>query len=94
MKLFGKKTEAVFDWWTVGHIGLFYFITKLFLLELPFERAILILIGLGFGWEMIERILENWDHHKRFFKEKEGWLNRYIGDISADIAGFLMAWFV
>lgn len=65
-------------------------------MELPFERAILILIGIGYLWEFIERILENYDHqnHKIFFKEKEGWMNRYIGDMLCDIAGFLIAWFV
>lgn len=63
-------------------------------MDMIFERAILILIGLGFGWELIERVLENWDHKKKYFKEKEGWLNRYIGDISANVVGFLLAWFV
>lgn len=94
MKLFGNKTEAVFDWWTIGHIAFFFLVTKFFLMDMPFERAILILIGLGYGWEFIERILEEKDHNKRFFKEKEGWMNRYIGDILADIIGFLMAWFL
>ncbi len=93
---FGRKTEALFDWWSVGHIFTYYMITKLFLMNLAFERAILILIGLGYLWELIERILEDYDHnnHKIFFKEKEGWLNRYIGDIVADVVGFLLAWFV
>lgn len=94
MKIFGKKTEAVFDWWTFGHIVLCYLVTKLFLLGMSFERAILILIAIGFAWEFIERVLEEYDHHKRFFKEKEGWMNRYIGDILANIVGFLLAWFV
>ncbi len=96
MKLFGSKTEALFDWWTVGHIGFFFLVTRLFLMGMIFERAILVLIALGFAWEVIERILENWDHsgHKIFFKEKEGWLNRYVGDILADVIGFLLAWFV
>jgi len=94
MKIFGNKTEALFDWWTLGHIVFFYAVTKLFLMGMIFERAILILIGLGFAWELVERVLENWDHQKKFFKEKEGWLNRYIGDILADVMGFLLAWFV
>ncbi|MBN2307010.1 hypothetical protein JXD20_03415 [Candidatus Peregrinibacteria bacterium] len=94
MKIYGKKAEALFDQWTLGHVFFFYLVTKLFLVDMMFERAILILIGLGYIWEFIERILENWDHSKRFFKEKEGWLNRYIGDILADMAGFLLAWFV
>jgi hypothetical protein len=94
MKIFGNKTEALFDWWTLGHIVFFYAVTKLFLMGMIFERAILILIALGFAWELVERVLENWDHHKRFFKEKEGWLNRYIGDILADVVGFLLAWFI
>jgi hypothetical protein len=93
MKLWGSKTEAVFDWWSVGHIFTYYALTKfLFLEHLPFKDAILILIFFGYSWEFVERILENMDHHKRFFKEKEGWMNRYMGDILADIVGFLLAW--
>ena len=98
MKLvfFGHKKEALFDWWSVGHVGFYYLVTRLFLIHLSFERAILSLIALGYLWEFIERILENYDHknHKLFFKEKEGWLNRYVGDIIADMIGFLLAWFV
>jgi len=93
---FGHKKEALFDWWSVGHIFTYYLVTKFFLMNLSFERAILILIALGYLWELIERILENYDHNnaKLFFKEKEGWLNRYIGDIIADVIGFLIAWFL
>ncbi len=94
MKLFGNKTVAVFDWWTVGHIAFFFAVTKFFLLDFSFERAILFLIALGFVWEFIERVLEDYVHTKRFFKEKEGWINRYVGDIIADIIGFLLAWFL
>ena len=94
MKVIGSKTEALFDWWTVGHVGFFYLVTKLFLVDMIFERAILILIALGFVWEFVERILENCVHTKRFFAIKEGWLNRYVGDIVADVAGFMVAWLV
>jgi len=98
MKLvfFGNKQVALFDWWSVGHIFTYFLVTKIFLMELSFDRAILILIGLGYLWEVVERILENYDHNNKkiFFKEKEGWLNRYVGDIISDMAGFLLAWFV
>ena len=94
MKLFGDKSEAVFDWWTVGHIIFFFGVTRVFLMSMNFERAILVLIALGFIWEFIERILEDFVHTKRFFKVKEGWINRYIGDIIADVIGFLLAWFI
>ena len=92
-KLWGNKTVAIFDWWSVGHVFTYYFITKFFLMDLSFERAILILIFIAYGWELIERTLESYDHNKRFFKEKEGWMNRYVGDILADVVGFLLAWF-
>ena len=93
MILFGNKTEAVFDWWSVGHVFTFFALTEIFMVGYSLERAVLILIVLAYGWEFTERFLENMDHHKRFFKEKEGWKNRYIGDILCDVIGFLLAWF-
>lgn len=95
MKWIGSKTEALFDWWSFGHIGFFYLVTEVFLLDYSFLEAVTILIILGYLWEIIERALEDYDgrHKKVFFIEKEGWWNRYVGDIIADIIGFLLAWF-
>lgn len=94
MKIFGKKNEAMFDWWSLGHLVLYYVLAKLFLLQFPFFTAIIILICIGYIWEVIERAFENSEHKWfRGFDEKESWANRYIGDILANISGFLLAWF-
>ncbi len=92
IKIFGNKTNALFDWWTIVHISTFYVLTILFLIKLDLLTAILSLIVLAYGWETIERYLEgNSKMVKKFFKgQKECWANRYIGDP----IGFVLAYLI
>lgn len=97
MKLFDGKTDTLFDWWSFAHFFLYFGVTKLFLMDHPFWTNIVLLLALGYVWEVIERALENLEPKigtKRFFTEKEGWWNRYVGDPIANISGFLVAWFL
>lgn len=95
IKLFGKKSEALFDYWSFGHAGLYLVLTKFYLYQFSLEKALLIAIIIAYGWEIIERTLESWDynHKKRFFKEKECWMNRYIGDVISGLLGFFIGYF-
>jgi len=95
IKIFGNKTNALFDWWSAIHIGTFYVLTILFLIKLDFLTAVLALIVLAYGWETIERYLENNNKlFKKYFKEKECWANRYIGDPVANLIGFALAYLI
>jgi len=95
VKLWGKKSEAIFDYWSIGHTIWFYVIVKLFLQSYSLERALLICIIIAFSWEFIERALEDFDQKRKkvFFKEKECWLNRYVGDVISGLAGFFIGYF-
>ena len=96
IKIFGDKTNALFDWWTVVHIGTFYGLTVLFLMKLDLLTAILALIVLAYGWETVERYFEgNSKLVKKFFKgQKECWANRYVGDPIANTIGFVLAYLI
>jgi len=95
MKFFGKKSEALFDYWSFGHAGFFYVVAKFFLQGYTLERALLVYVILAFVWEFIERALESWDYNgkKIFFKEKECWMNRYVGDLISGLIGFALGYF-
>lgn len=93
IKIFGNKTNALFDWWSFVHAGIFYVLTIYFLMKLDLLTAILALIVLAYGWETIERYMENNNGlFKKYFKEKECWANRYIGDPLANTIGFILAY--
>ena len=95
IKLFGRKSEAIFDYWSFGHI-LFYFLFAQFVLKaFSLERALLIFVVTAYIWEFIERTMENFDHNRKkiLFKEKECWMNRYVGDLISGLAGFLVGYF-
>lgn len=97
MKLFKGKSDALFDWWSVGHFALYFWMTEFFLTGYSFWPVIIILIVIGYTWEIIERGLENYQPKigkKILFTEKEGWWNRYVGDPIANISGFMLAWFL
>jgi hypothetical protein len=81
--------------WTIGHIFAFYILTAILLMKLDLLTAILGLIVLAFGWETMERYME--DHNKIFkklFKKKECWANRYVGDPIANTIGFILAYLI
>ncbi len=95
IKIFGNKTNALFDGWSFIHAGSFYMLTVIFLVKLDLLTAILALLVLAFGWEAIERYLE--EHNKlfkKYFKEKECWANRYIGDPLSNTIGFVLAYLI
>ena len=95
IKVFGNKTNALFDWWSVAHAGIFYVFTILFLMKLELLTAILALIVMAYGWETIERYLENHNKtFKKYFTEKECWANRYVGDPLANLVGFILAYWI
>jgi len=95
MKLFGKKSEAIFDFWSFGHICFYFLLAKFFLKPLSLEHALLIFVAIAYIWEFIERTLESYDQKRKkiFFKEKECWMNRYVGDLLSGLFGFLMGYF-
>ena len=95
IKLWGKKSEAVFDYWSFGHFIWFYFLTRFFFGSYSIERALLICIIIAYVWEVIERWLEDYDQKRKkvFFKEKECWMNRYVGDLISGLAGFFIGYF-
>ncbi|MBN2096276.1 hypothetical protein JW752_02640 [Candidatus Peregrinibacteria bacterium] len=94
-KLFGRKSEAVFDFWSVGHAGLYFVLTKFYLYQFPLEKALLIAVVIAYTWEFIERTMEDYDFNRRkvFFKEKECWMNRYVGDLISGLFGFFVGYF-
>jgi hypothetical protein len=95
IKIFGNKTNALFDWWSLVHACVFYVLTILFLIKLELLTAILALIVIAYGWETIERYLENNNRiFKKYFIEKECWANRYIGDPLANAIGFILAYLI
>ncbi len=91
MKIFGKKNQAMFDKWSLGHILFYYGFTKFLLLPLNFWYALLIVLVIGFIWEVVEIYLEN--SPNQWFDEKEIWHNRFIGDFLSNLSGFLLGWF-
>lgn len=95
MKLFGHKSEALFDWWSLGHAVLYFGITEFYLEQFSIELALLVCIILGYFWEYIERNLEEakWLTSRGYFSVKESWHNRYIGDMASDLIGFFVAYY-
>ncbi len=95
IKIIGNKTNALFDEWSFVHATTFFILTKLFLIKLEIFTAILLLIVLAYGWESIERYLENQNKlFQKYFKEKECWANRYIGDPISNTIGFILAYLI
>lgn len=94
MKIFGKKTDAIFDYWSLAHVSFYYIITRLFLMEVgPLEGIIAVLI-FSYSWEFLEIELEsNNELFKKYLKGKEIWWNRYIGDPLSNLIGFFIAYF-
>ncbi len=94
-KLIGRKSEAVFGLWSVGHALFYFLLTKLYLYQFPLKKALLVAIVIAYVWEFIERTLEDYDfkRNKFFFKEKECWMNRYVGDLISGLIGFFVGYF-
>lgn len=88
IKLFGNKTDALFDYWSFGHATIYFLLSYFYLGKFPLETAMLIFVFLAYSWELIERSLEEFHHTKHFFKEKECWWNRYVGDLLSGLIGF------
>jgi len=92
-KLFGKKDDAYFDYWSLAHISSFVLITYFFLIHLtPFWSFIWFLI-IAYGWEFLEQLLEN---DKKFFQaifsSHECWENRWVGDPISDFVGYILVY--
>lgn len=93
IQLFGDKRYAIFDWWSFGHAALYFVLTELYLESFGLERALLTYVILAYAWEIVERWMEDFVHTKRFFAVKEGWINRYVGDIISGLIGFFIAYY-
>jgi hypothetical protein len=91
VKFWGRRTDAMFDWWSFGHAALYFVLAYFWLNQFPLWEAILIYLFLAYVWEVIEQDLEV--RLKEHFEGKEHWANRYVGDILAGLAGLLMGWF-
>ena len=95
LKLFGRKSEAIFDYWSLGHAFFYFMVTKFFLIAYTLEHALLIFVVINYVWEFIERAMEDYDHKRKkiFFKERECWMNRYVGDLISGLFGFFLGYF-
>lgn len=93
-KIFGHKSEALFDYWTLGHVSLYYIVTRVLLMDLALDEAILIVLLFSFSWEFIEKGLEkNHQWFSKYIKGVECPANRWFGDPVANFIGFALAFF-
>jgi hypothetical protein len=98
MTLFGLKTEAFLDVWSIEHIlfgmsvgGIVMFINKKHKAKLASKLNILMILLLAYFWESIEVYLElgaAGDGVKYWFYGVEHWSNRIISDPLMMIIGY------
>lgn len=92
--LFGHKSVAIFDIWTLAHVSIGavvgYF--AIVLRSIEFHHPIMLLLLIFFGWEIIEHYIEisHIAYLSEWFGGQENILNRLIGDQIAIVLGFLL----
>ena len=99
-KIFGKKNVATFDYWSLAHIFNGYLLSLYLLRKMKFYMALITMFGLGAGWELMETGIEALKYNTKNktikkilkYKERESCLNRCVGDIASDMAGFFLAY--
>lgn len=80
-----RTGETFFDVWSIVHFCTFLgFGATLQATKLPLWAVLLILLTLGFGWEVVERYVPFIHMH---VKNPESWLNSWISDPIIDMLG-------
>ena len=94
IKLFGKKTDSIFDAFSFAHIFIWFLITRHILKKIKFPVALMSMLAIGLGFELLENELEDVKNKtiRKYYKKKEHWANRYIGDIFSNVVGFFIAY--
>lgn len=106
MKIWGHKTEAMFDLWSIKHflMGIALTATAYFIIKIIFKKdtlseparkklSLVIVLLLSISWEMVEHYLEQNLFGKvitDWFAGTEHWTNRIFGDNLL----VLLGWFV